>query len=428
MILGQLLVRIDLRYGEGTLPLEIPHGYDSESIVPKKIVGVSDFSDETNRSVEDAINSEPLSQLLARAKTAAIVANSEQDIKLTQSLLETLLRILRTSMVNPSDVTVLFSPRADSTPEPSEIDEMLGNLTAYGHRLIHHNPSDDESLCYVGDTSTYSTPVSINKAFAEADIRIGLGTIRQHVFAGATGGRMSVIPNVSAYKTILRNSKLRAIDSIGPFITNSATCVDMNEIARIAGLDFIINAVPDCNNTIANIISGEPLRAWSHGVDVSRTLTEVSIHHKSDIAVVSAGGISSDSTLYDAVDSLYSAREATEYGGTIVLIAECKDGPGPSGFLRGVSECQSESEVVVLAETGFELGMEKARFLWNILSSRNLIICSRLRESMVAEHFHCIAVKDPQEGFELAKKQIVSHPRVAVIPQGNWTLPVFRNR
>ena len=428
MILGQLLVRIDLRYGEGTLPLEIPRGYDSESIVPKKIVGISDLSDVTNRSVEDAINSEPLSQLLARAKTAAIVANSEQDIELTRNLLEILLGILRTSMASPSDITVLFSPKIDSTHERSEINKMLGHPTDDDHRLILHNPNDEDTLRYIGDTSTHSTPVSVNKAFTEADVRIGLGTIRQHVFAGATGGRMSVIPNVSGHKTILRNSKLQAISPVGPYVTSSAACIDMDEISRIAGLDFIINAVPDCNNTVANIITGAPLGAWSHGVDVARTLTEVPIHHKSDIAVVSAGGMSSDSTLYDAVDSLYSAKEATEYGGTIVLIAECKEGPGPSGFLRGVSECQSESEVAVLAETGFELGMEKARFLWSILSSRKIIICSRLRESMVAEHFHGITVKDPQEGFELAKKQIVSRPRVAIIPQGNWTLPVFRNR
>lgn len=428
MILGHLLVRIDLRYGEGTLPLEIPHGYDSEKIVPKNVVGLSNISDEMNRSVEAAINSVPLSQLLARAKTAAIVVNSEQDTELARSLLNMLLKILRTSMANPSDITVLFSPNIDPTPTHSEIDKMLGHPTDDGHRLILHNPTDDEALCYLGDTSTHSTPVSINKAFAETDIRIGLGTIRQHVFVGATGGRMSVMPNVSGYKTILRNFKLQAISPVGPYVTNSATCIDMDEISQIASLDFIVNAVPDCSDNMANIITGEPLGAWAQGVDIARTLTEVPIHHKSDIAVVSAGGISSDSTLYNAVDSLYAAREATEYGGTIVLIAECKNGPGPSGFLRGVSECQSESEVVVLAETGFELGMEKARFLWNILSSRNLIICSRLRESLVAEHFHCIAVKDPQEGFELAKRQIVSRPRVAVIPQGNWTFPVFRNR
>ncbi|MFW9957058.1 MAG: lactate racemase domain-containing protein [Candidatus Odinarchaeota archaeon] len=428
MILGQQLVRIDLRYGEGTLPVEIPHRYDTESVVPKTILGLSDISDKMNRSVEYALNSSPLSQLMTQARTAAVVVNSEHDITLNRSLLKVLLGILRTSMTTPSDIMLLFSPKLGSTPNHSEIDDMLGHPTADGHRLVLHDAEDDENLCYVGDTSTYSTPVSINRAFAEADIRIGLGTIRQNVFVGATGGRISVIPHVSGYKTIVRNSKLQATCQVGPFAINSATCVDMDEISQIAGLDFIINAVPDRTDSIADIVVGEPHNAWSHGVDIARTLSETPILHKSDIAIVSAGGMSFDNTLYDAIDSLHAAREVTEYGGTIVLVAECTEGPGPSGFLRGVSECQSESEIAVFAETSYELGMEKARFLWSVLSSRKLIICSRLRESMVVEHLHSLAVRDPQEGLELAIEQMVSSPRVAVIPQGNWTLPVIKNR
>ena len=428
MILGQKLVRIDLRYGEGTLPLEIPHKYDTEYVVPKTVMGFPDDSHEINRSVEEALNSKPLSQLLAQAKTAAMVVNSEQDLKLNQVLLNTLLGILRTSMADPSNVILLFSPMLGSTTNLSEINHILGEPTADGHQLVLHNPKDDENLCYVGETSTFSTPVSINKAFAEADIRIGLGTIRHNIFIGATGGRISVIPHVSAHKTIVRNLKLQATSPVGPFVTNSPTCVDMDEISRIASLDFIINAIPDCNDTIASVLAGEPHCAWNQGVDIARTLSETPIQHKSDIAIVSAGGLSSDITLYNAIDSLYAAREVTEYGGAIVLIAECAEGPGPSGFLKGVSECQSESEVVFTAETGFEPGMEKARFLWNLLSSRKLIICSRLKDSMVVEHFHSQVVRDPQEGLELAKREIVSRPRIAIIPQGNWTLPVFRNR
>jgi nickel-dependent lactate racemase len=421
-------VRIDLDYGEGSLPLEIPHRYDTEVIVPRTIIELPDLTNEINRSLETPINSEPLSQMLSQAETTAIVVNSEQDLKLNRSLLNILLDILRTSAVNPDGVVLLFSPKFGSPLNLHEVDQILGEPTAQGHQLILHNSKDDEGLCYMGDTSTFSTPVSINKTFAEADIRIGLGTIRHNIFIGATGGRISVIPHASGSKTIARNAKIQTTKPVGPFATDSAACVDMEEISKIAGLDFIINTVPDCNDFIASIVAGEPHSAWYTGVDAARSLSETPIHHKSDIAIVSAGGASCDSSLYNAVDSLYAAKEATEYGGTIVLISECAEGPGPTGFLKGVSECNSESEVAFLAETDFELGMEKARFLWNVLSSRKIIICSRLRESMIVEHFHSLAVRDPQEGLELAKEQFVSNPRIAVIPQGDRTLPVIKNR
>jgi nickel-dependent lactate racemase len=421
-------VRIDLLYGEGFLPLEIPHRYDTELIQPRSIITIPNYSDEIIRSLENPIHSGPLPLLLSQAKTAAVVVNSEQDLKLNRDLLNVLLDILRTSMTDHGETFLFFSPKIGSNTNLYEIDQALGEPTTQGHQLILHDPKDNENLCYMGDTSTYSTPVSINKKFAEADIRIGLGTIRYNAFIGATGGRMSVIPHISGFKTIVRNFKMQATKPVGPFVTDSSVCIDMEEISRIAGLDFILNAVPDSTDRIANIIAGEPYSAWYSGVEIGRSLSETPIPCKADIAIVSAGGESSDTTLFDAVDSLHAAREATEYGGTIVLIAECAEGPGPSGFLKGISECKSESEVAFLAETGFELGMEKARFFWSVLSSRKIIICSRLRESMIVEHFHSLAVKDPQEGFELAKEQIVSNPRVAVIPRGNRTLPVFRNR
>jgi nickel-dependent lactate racemase len=211
-------------------------------------------------------------------------------------------------------------------------------------------------------------------------------------------------------------------------MTEAAVCADMEDVSKIAGLDFIINAIPDCDDNVAHITTGESNSAWLQGVDVCRTMTEVAVQKRADIAIVSTGGGSFDDTLFAAVDSLFAAHCATEHAGSILLIAECSEGPGPSGFLRGVSDCTSPSEVALLSETNFELGMEKAQLFWKILSSRNLIICSRLRESLVSERLHSLAVRDPQEGFELARTQMVSNPRVIIIPHGHKTLPIFRMR
>ena len=421
-------MRIDLRYGAGFLPLEIPQRFASEVVTPRTIIGQRSLMDEVNRTVENPPDSESLSEMMKDAKTVSVVVNSEQDIELNRRLLDILLGILGTSMANPADVTILFSSDAGTHAKQRDIDRMLEEPTARGHHLLLHDAREDEAFCYLGDTATYSTPVTINKSFAEADFRIGLGTIRCNVFIGSTGGRMSVMPYACGLKTIARSTKLQATHPVGPFMTGSAASVDMEEISRIANLDFILNAVPDWQDNIAAIIAGEPYRSWNRGVNVAKALTEIPMQHRADIAIVSPGGEFSDSTLYAAVDSLYAAHEATEYGGTLLLIAECADGPGPIGFLKGVSECKSASEVEVAAETGYELGMEKARFFWNILASRSLIICSRLGESLVTERFHSMAVRDPQDGLELARSQIVSAPRVAVIPQGNRTLPVPRTR
>jgi nickel-dependent lactate racemase len=421
-------VRIELRYGAGSLPVEISQRLDSEVIIPRAIIEHPDILDQLHRSLNKPTSSEPLAQLLTGIKTVAVVVNSEQDIEFNKSLLSLLLDFFDASINDPENISILFSPKEEYPFTGCDVDLLLGEPSARGYQVLIHNPNDNESLCYIGDTPNHSTPIFINRMFAEADLTIGLGTIRCNGFIGATGGRMSVVPHVSGSKTIIRNTKLQATHPVGPFMLDSQACVDMADVSKIAGLDFIINAVPSCENYIAQISAGEPDSAWHQGVDACRTVTEAIIQKKADIAIVSTGGGLNDVTLFAAVDSLFAAHAATEHGGSIILVAECVKGLGPSGFLIGISNCASSSEVALLSETNFELGMEKAQLFWKILNSRNLIICSRLRESLVSERLHCIAVHDPQEGFEVAKGQMVSSPRVAIIPHGHRTLPIIRSR
>jgi nickel-dependent lactate racemase len=261
----------------------------------------------------------------------------------------------------------------------------------------------------------------------DADLKIGIDTIRSDVFVGATGGRMAILPHSAGMRSISRNLKLQATQPVGPFNLESAVCTDLEEAAKLASLDFIVNAVPDCNDKLHGVFSGNPFSAWQQGVTLAKQLTEIPIHHKADIAFVSAGGSQYDQTLFDAVDALYAGHKATEYGGVIVLVAECENGAGEDGFIRGVSECHSGDDVSLLAETSFEIGMEKARFFWEVLATRKVIICSRMRESLISERFHCHAVKDPKEGYELAKNLLVTSPRVAVIQHGSRSLPVMRS-
>jgi nickel-dependent lactate racemase len=258
-------------------------------------------------------------------------------------------------------------------------------------------------------------------------MKIGLGEIRPDIFYGATGGRMSVLPYVSGNRTITRNAKLRTTRNYGPFTVTTPACVDMNEASQLSGLDFIANYVSDWKGNVAHIFAGNPYSSWESGVKSAKTLANADFTRRADIAFVSASGAPYDQTLYNAIDCLYAACEVTENGGAIVLVAECSNDVGPKGFVRGVSEFSSEDEVSVASDTGFEFGFDKAQFFWNVLASRKLVLCSRLRKSLVEERLSCTAVKDPQEGLEIAKSMLASNKKIAVIPNGIRTVPRFKN-
>ncbi|MCK4566451.1 MAG: DUF2088 domain-containing protein [Candidatus Thorarchaeota archaeon] len=421
-------MRFDLHYGAGSLPLEIADRLIVDTMLPKKVENCIDTKRTIVKTLEKPIDSSPFSQIASCASSAAIVVNGEQDIDLIPSLLNAVLEYLQASISDPTDISVIYPIEPQDSATRTDILKKLDGPERDGYQLVLHDSRVNEDLCFIGETPTHCTPVHVNKVFLDADVKIGIGTIRSDVFGGATGGRMSVLPHSSGAKSIFRNFKLRATHSVGPFVTDSAACIDLEEASRLASLDFILNAIPDWKGNLNSIISGDPYTAWENGVLVAKKMTETFFQHKADIAIVSAGGSFSDQTLYDAIDALNAGSAATEHGGVIVLVAECAEGPGPDGFTRGVSECSSSEEVSVLAEIGYEIGMEKARFFWEILNSRKVIICSRMRKSLIEEKFHCSAVRDPQEGYELARSLIVSRPRLAIIPDGTQILPIMKNK
>jgi nickel-dependent lactate racemase len=418
-------MRVNLRYGDGSLPIEL----DSSvvTVEPKTIEGHPGPSSELLRVLENPIDSRPLSEIVSEANSISIVVNKVEHNKLVQDFLHFLLNSVETFSFNPDEITVLYSIDVDKRVPSDVIDELLGSPQSRGHSLVLHDASSKDHKL-VGETPTFSTPVAANERFLCADVKIGLGEIRPDVFAGATGGRMSVLPYVSGSRTIRQNSKLRLLQDAAPFTTSTPSCIDMIEASQLGGLDFIANYVADWRGHVAHIFAGNPYSSWELGVDAAKQLAHADISRRADIAIVSAGGFPCDLTLFDAIDSLHAACEVTEYGGAIILVAECSNDVGPTGFLRGVSDFSSAEEVSIAAETGFEVGFEKAKFLWKVLDSRRLVICSRLRRSLVEERFHSISVKDPQEGLEVAKGLLTSSKRIVVLSDGIRAVPHFENR
>ncbi len=419
-------MRFNLQYGAGSLPLEINGRLNVDVIKPRTIVDIPNSNIIMN-CLESPENSQSLSKLTTNIKSVAIAVTDPDDSRISTYLLDSLLEFLSSQIPDSDNISIIYPNYFNYPDNSSEWIKLLNKANKQGCVVIPHDPNSFEHLQFVGVTPTYSTPVHVNKAFVQAELRIGIGTIRSNVFVGATGGRMSVIPGCAGNKSIERNLKLQAIHPIEPYSIESASCLDLEEASRLAGLDFILNAVPDCEGHIAHIASGNPYTSWQSSIKAVHEVSKTQMQCRADITVVSAGGLNHDKTLYDALDVLYPAYEATEQGGVIILVAECPGGVGPIGFLKGVSECTTESEVEILSQTGYEIGMEKARFLWWILSSRKVILCSRLRESLVTERLHCLAVRDPQEGIDLARRQIVTQPRIAIIPQGMITVPVLKS-
>ncbi|MHA2360652.1 MAG: lactate racemase domain-containing protein [Candidatus Thorarchaeota archaeon] len=411
-------MRFDVHYGEGFLPLETGSITSIDEITPRSVVEPTDTTRMITNALDNLRGEESILQSLLVASSIAIVVDGLDSPTPSKILLDSLLTNMDSIAIDPNNVAIIVTSSGGQIYDSSEVDRFLGSPVSRGYRLFIHDPNNDAYIQYVGDTPTHGTPLFLSKWFVEADLKIALSSIVPDSFSGATGGRMSIAPGISGSRTIARNLKLITLENIGMFVDKSPQNKDLEEACALSDLDLVVNAVLDLHNSIAEVVAGRPQDAWRQGLDTAKDLAKVYPERRADIAVVSAGGWPVDSTLYNAIDSLYAGYLATRHDGVIVLVSECAKGPGPSGFVKGISDVESLQEMRIAFDTKFELGMEKALFFWNVLESRRLIMCSRLKESLVSEGLHCKNVRNPQEGLELALGYAGMGSNVVFLPHG----------
>lgn len=414
-------MRLDIAYGKGYLPIELDR-YDTERISPKSAIEIQDI----DRHIQEKISHSNLcSEItgLDRDSKVVIVLDNPQKIFHISSILESLLNTFKSTAIDFSFIQLLIS-----YPNYSNIkfEDMMSNLSDFiseGCGVHIHDPTNDKLLRYMGDEPIHSIPVYLNLRYVESSYRISVGAVMQSAFTGTTGGYLSISPGMVGARTSHYLAKNLFRYESTTFQCNPHYQQLLQSITNFASPDQYLNIVQDWSGTIAHVAFGPIDLVAKDCFDVARNLATSMMKKRCDIAIVGAGGSGYDDTLFDACESLYSGYSATRTGGTILLVAECGSGVGPEGFLEGLANAQSEMDFTVMIETGFKPGMERARFLRRVMANREVVLCTRLRESLVVEKIGCNAVRDPEEGMEMIMKSNGSSSRIAVIGNGQFVDP-----
>ncbi len=160
-------------------------------------------------------------------------------------------------------------------------------------------------LVNVGTTKTHGNKVFVNRMFAEADVRVLLGDVGFHYYAGYGGGRKSVLPAVCGEETIKQNhAMLLHANARTGNLDDNPVHRDMTEAARLAKVDFIVNVVENKKGEIVKAFAGDLEQAFLEAVKLVDEMYRVTVDRRADIIVVSAGGYPADMNLYQAYKAL----------------------------------------------------------------------------------------------------------------------------
>jgi lactate racemase len=150
-------------------------------------------------------------------------------------------------------------------------EDVIGRFNVYNHNIY-------ENCTFIGTTGR-GTPVSINSEVAEADFKVGIGSLLPHPNVGFGGGAKIILPGVASIDTILHNhqavkdhAKECGIDADTGFgrCEHNAQLLDSQEACRMAGLDVKVDAVVNYKRDTTALFVGEPIAQYYEAVKVAR--------------------------------------------------------------------------------------------------------------------------------------------------------------
>ena len=107
---------------------------------------------------------------------------------------------------------------------------------------------------------------------------------------------------------------------------------ECDRVAELIAPAFGINTVVNENNRAVNVFCGDWRLAHRTACEHYLKRHSFAIREKRDLVIASCGGFPYDINLIQAHKALDMAAHACNDGGTIVLLAECRDGLGRSDF------------------------------------------------------------------------------------------------
>jgi len=331
--------------------------------------------------------------------------------------------------VRDEDVKVIIARGTHAPLNRGQLEAKLGRRIIEGFRVQNHEP--EENLMHLG-ASRKGTPVWINRAVMEADIKIAIGGICAHPIAGYGGGAKIIVPGVAGIETINRNHSL-ADDpkaAIGVADGNPIR-EDMEDIARMAGLDFVVNVILNPQKEVIEVVAGDVIKAHRAGVEIYNQIYGVSVGKEADIVIL--GASPRDATLYHGTFALPCAVSMVKEKGTIIWVAPCLTGPGSKEerqrFRRMLSIPPDElmrsiKESALKGRTPPSGGV----FDWctsRVVHRNKVVLISDLISGQEAREWGFDHGDSIQRALDEAIKVAGGDAKVTVIPVGGLTVPII---
>ena len=203
-------------------------------------------------------------------------------------------------------------------------EDIVGRFPVYNHCPFLN-------CTYIGTTS-YGTKAYINSEVMHCDLKIAIGQIVPHPLYGFGGGGKLILPGVASYDTVVAHHgkthqawqaerRKLGLPSMG-VVDDSPINADAREVAKLAGLDMLINCIINLWGETVAIFAGALEPTYQAAVKEAKSHYLATNTRDNDIVIANAFNKAAEFNM--AIANALPA--VSRQGGDFVLIANTPSG------------------------------------------------------------------------------------------------------
>jgi nickel-dependent lactate racemase len=420
-------MKVTLRYGRAGLTVQLPEDRVAGILRMRPVSVLSHPEEAVWDALRSPIGSAPLEEI-ARGRKNAVIAVCDVTRPVPNALLlPPLLETLHRAGLSRDAITILVATGLHRPNEGEELAEMIGSDLAREYRVVNHAGRDDATHADLGTTKR-GTPIFIDRAYVEADLKILTGLVEPHLMAGYSGGRKVICPGLGSWRTV---SVLHS-----PAFLEQPACTagrladnplhhELLEIAGRAGADFILNVTLNEARQLTGVFGGDLKAAHLAAVARVDEAARIPINEPADVVLTSSAGYPLDTTFYQAVKGMTGAMPAVKPGGTMVLAASLTEGIGGPEFTDRLLQGQSMARLMDDILSSDTVGIDQWQIEeMGIVQRRANVLCySDGLDAETLRRCHVDPIASVEEGVERALSAHGPNAKLLVIPEGPYVMP-----
>lgn len=407
--------------GQRELALELP---DSSIVMnPNHICGMDDSAAAVWSALETPIGTAPLRELAEGRKDACIVISDVTRPVPNKIILPPILQVLAEAGIEQSDITILIATGMHRPNLGGELQGMVGREIMDNYRIVNHFCREASEIRKIAEID--GAPIELNTNYLDANLKILTGLIEPHMYAGFSGGRKSLLPGISSFKTMTHMHSFKMIDH--PKVTNCQLIGNPfheagEQVAELAGVDFILNVVINKTRDLVAVVGGHHTMAHQAGCHQVEKMSVRQVAEPVDLVVTSAGGYPLDATFYQVSKGLIAAKNVLKPGGSIIMACECREGLGSQAYCGMIRKGHSPEDFFNHYRQAENFVMDQ----WCLQTTyqarahaANVYVYSPYLDEEDLRAMGMIKIKDLQTAVD---RLLPTHPRVMVSPEGPYVV------